>query len=134
MRLEAILNNIGFVTGHDIHAERVPHLVNAITQTHWTVAEVELAQALITTDVDLLRIVGYERTVGPRVFAEAKQRIEVARGRLMRYPEARAFARKAWPKKDVGQVISTQFDVVRVESQTEPSGALTAFWHLKPAT
>lgn len=83
-----------------------------MVQAGWTAGEIERAEMAISSDADLLEIVGYERTVGPRVFAEARRTPAVKAGRLWDHAEALAYAQSlggAWAK-----YLADHFRAVRV--------------------
>lgn len=87
------INKLGLASGHVVSKDRAMLLAEMILKgARWTRAELDFAEALIVSDRELTRQISYERTVGPGVFAAAKERPEVMRGRLHTAAEARAFA------------------------------------------
>lgn len=80
----------------------------------WTIAELELAAALIPSDAELCKTVSFERTIAPGVFAEARKRPQVMAGRLHDYQTALTLAQEA------NRTLSSMFEAVYVEGDDTP--------------
>lgn len=120
VRLEAALPDfipvilrIGQATGHIVAKDRLQLIAGALVKANWTLAELELAEPLILTDAELTREISYERTVGPGVFAQAKTRTEVARGRLFTFEDAKAWCESHAPSRQEARPVSQVFMAVR---------------------
>ena len=126
VRLEAavpdfipVILRIGQATGHIVAKERLQLIAGALVKANWTLAELELAEPLILTDAELTREISYERTVGPGVFAQAKTRTEVARGRLFTFEDAKAWCESHAPSRQEARPVSQVFMAVRFKENPE---------------
>jgi len=120
VRLEAALPDfipvilrIGQATGHVVAKERLQLIAGALVKAKWTLAELELAESLILTDAELSREITFSRTVGPSVFAQAKTRTDVARGRLFTHDEAKAWCESHAASRQDARPVSQVFMAVR---------------------
>ena len=112
-----VIVRLGFLTGHEVSAERAQMLATTLVKAGWTSAEIDYADASIPANKELLQTISYERTIGPRVFAEAKETPEVMQGRLWGRDEALKYAQGlggAWSK-----YFSDHFEAVRVGKETK---------------
>lgn len=84
---------LGYLSGHKVSRDRATALASEISKVgRWTSGELDLAISLIITDAELTKQISYERTIGIGVFAQAKGRAEVFRGRLHSYRFALEYA------------------------------------------
>lgn len=120
-----IIIRIGQTTGHVVDRDRQRLVAEALARADWTLAELQYAEAAILTDAELAKQVSYERTIGPGVFALARDKPAVRRGRLFTYREAMAYA------QEHGLPIGEAFEVVRVQGELKDDGTLAPFWRLK---
>lgn len=95
-------------------------VAKVLESAEWTAQEIELAEHAILTNRDLLKQVSYERTIGPGVFAEARDTDDVRRGRLHTYDEAGEYA------KTKQEPVSRCFEVVRIKGKPKET-----WWLLK---
>jgi hypothetical protein len=109
-----LLNDLSLLFGHEVNKERHKVIAKALYDAGWTVAELELACALIPTDSELCKTISFERTIAPGVFAEARKRPEVMRGRLHDYKTALALTQEA------NRPLSEGFEAVYVEGDDTP--------------
>ena len=116
---------LGFLFGHVIKADRAHHLSSVLQRARWTLTELEKAETLIPTDTELARQIGFERTVGPIVFAMARERKEVMKGRLLDSHEARKYCTKRYLR------LKTVFKPVHVDGVTTPDGRHQPFWLMR---
>lgn len=79
---------VAFVFGHQLDKDQVEAMAGVIIAGGWTIAELEYAAAFIPTDEELCQTITYNRTINPTVFAKAKKRKEVMRGRTFTRSEA----------------------------------------------
>ncbi|GIV82553.1 MAG: hypothetical protein KatS3mg051_1907 [Anaerolineae bacterium] len=127
--IKAALTSLGFSTGHVVSSQRADIMAGDMARAGWTAAELDLARALIPGDAELMKEISYSRTINTGVFAMARQRPEVKRGRLFTYMEAVEYAREHYqPTGDETERsgVGKLFDVVRVEGDTD-----TPWWMLK---
>ena len=108
-----VLMRLGQTTGHKIEVDRQRRLAEVLVRAGWTVQELEFAEHAILSNRTLLKQISYERTIGPGVFAEARETDEVRRGRLHTWDEARRYASER--QQPVGEL----FEVVRIQGRTE---------------
>lgn len=80
----------------------------------WTIAEMQYATAFIPTDAELCKTISFERTIAPGVFAEARKRPQVMRGRLHDYETAISTTQEA------NRPLSERFEAVHVEGEDSP--------------
>ena len=102
---------LGFLTGHEVNPQRAALMAQHMADHKWTIAELDYAIALITSDAELMKQISYERTVGLGVFAMARERIEVMCGKLHTHSEALKIA------KELGRPFGPGFKPVRVEGE-----------------
>ena len=120
--IQATIIRLGYLFGHTVEPARAHSLSKVIARVGWTKAELDYAEALIPVDVELVRQVSYERTIGPGIFALAKTKTSVMRGRLFEYREARQYCAEHPVRME------EVFDVVRVEGVNLPDESLKPFW------
>lgn len=104
---------LGFITGHEVHPQRAAAMTQHMVLHRWTIAELDYAIALITSDAELMKQISYERTIGLGVFAMARERLEVKAGKLHTHKEALQVA------KNLGQPFGPGFKPVKVEGEDE---------------
>lgn len=114
-----LLTDLSYVFGHEVNKARLKAVAMALHAAGWTRAELEYAVALIPTDAALCKTISFERTIAPGVFAEAKTRPEVMRGRLHDHATAVAYSQER------GRTLSECAEVVYVEGDDTPR------WRLK---
>jgi hypothetical protein len=108
------LTVLSFAFGHEINGDRLNALYTVLRAGEWTIAEMELASALIPTVDELCKRVSYDRTIGPGLFAMARDRAEVMRGRLHDQDTALRLTRAA------NVPLSDGFEAVYVEGDDTP--------------
>ena len=131
-----VLLRLGLSTGHVLSKDRQQVLSEDLARGDWTKAELEIAAALIPNDAKLMKEINFARTINSGVFAEAKMRIEVQRGRLFSYKEAAECAGDLFtgvrPDDFTPYALVTDyFEVVRVEGDVDEEGLLKTYWMLK---
>lgn len=109
-----MLSALCFAFGHEVNAERMNALYSILKGSGWTAAELDLACAFIPTDSDLCKTISFERTIAPGVFAEAKKRQQVMRGRLHDYATAVAVSQQQ------NRPLSQCFEAVHVDDEEAP--------------
>lgn len=122
----AALAQLGFRFGHSLGEERVTAMHSVLTDAGWTSGELAEAIGAISTDPELARQIGFDRTIGPAVFALAKSHARVMRGRLHDYAAIRQMC------DERRRPISEFADPVHVE-QTDDAGEayIVTLWKLK---
>ena len=115
---------LGYLTGHDVARERAEMMAAAMAEAEWTAEEIDMVVQTIFNDADLTAIIGYERTIGPRVFAAARQHPKVAEGRLFTDEESAAWSKEHAEEPMPGrpewmQYWSKHFEAVRVDGLDE---------------
>ena len=115
-----VLLRIGQTTGHKVSRDRLELIAGVLMKAGWTLQELEYAEHAILTDRQLLKQISFERTIGPGVFAEARETPEVRRGRLHGYQEAREYA------SERNMPLGELFEVARMTNDPE-----TTLWLLK---
>jgi hypothetical protein len=108
------LSELSFTFGIEVNKERHKVLAKILHDAGWTAAELDLACALIPTDAELCKTISFERTIAPGVFAEAKNRPEVMRGRLHAYTDAVTMSQEA------NKPLSQCFEAVVVDGEEAP--------------
>ena len=131
-----VLLRLGLSTGHVLSKDRQQVLSEDLARGDWTRAELEIAAALIPNDAKLMKEINFARTINSGVFAEAKMRIEVQRGRLFSYKGAAECAAHLFtgvrPDDFTPYALVTDyFEVVRVEGDVDEEGLLKTYWMLK---
>jgi hypothetical protein len=115
----AVVLRIGLATGHTVSKDRQMMLVDLVEKAGWTTQEIEYAETAILTDKGLLKNISFERTIGPGVFAEARETAAVVRGRLLTKDEAAEYTVRIAPKNHRGDLVddpkpvSVLFETVR---------------------
>ena len=118
---------IGRDSGHIVEKHRAKSLSKRFAANEWTRAELRLAENLILTDPKLTKQISYERTVGPGVFAIAKDRPEVRAGRLHTRRAAAAFCREQ-DANDAHALLSDLFEAVDL---VKPDGERELMWAMQ---
>ena len=108
-----VITTLGHAWGHVVSADRVDAMSDLLMKGSWTVAELQLAEALIATDAVLSKQIAYERTISFGVFAQAKDRVEVKRGRLHTYAYALEFS------QEQGKPLGELFEAVTLDESGE---------------
>lgn len=80
----------------------------------WTIAELDYAVALIPGDAELCKIISFDQTIAPGVFAEAKKRPQVMRGRLHDYRAAVEMS------QELNRPLTQCFEAVVVDGEETP--------------
>lgn len=86
------VSDIAFMFGHELVKDKIDALAGALTGGDWTAGELDCAVKLIPNDAELCKTISYNRTINPAVFAEARQRPAVMRGRTFSRAEAMRIA------------------------------------------
>lgn len=89
-------------------------IARTLHEAGWTIAELDYAIALIPGDAELCKTISFDQTIAPGVFAEAKKRPEVMRGRLHNHAEAVAYS------QELNRTLSECFEVVVVDGDDTP--------------
>lgn len=108
------LAELSFLFGHQVDRERHKVVARILHDNGWTRAELDYACALIPTDAELCKTISFERTIAPGVFAEAKKRAPVMRGRLHDYRAAVDMS------QEQGRPLSDCFEAVVVDGEEVP--------------
>lgn len=108
------LSALCYAFGHEINNDRLNALYTVLRTSGCTVAEMELATALIPTRDALCKRVSYDRAVGPGVFTMARLCPEVMAGRLHTHSEAAEMCTKA------NRTLTSMFEAVYVEGDDVP--------------
>lgn len=120
------LTQLGFRFGHVLNAERTMAMCSTLQEIGWTAGEIREAVPAISSDPELARQVGFERTIGPAVFAMAKEHHRVKRGRLHTHADVRQMC------EDRGRPLHEIADVVHVEQRGEDGEMnVVPMWRLK---
>lgn len=106
-----LLTDLCYELGREVNRDRMNRLYQRLQTIGWTAAEFEYACALIPSDKDLCKTVSYDSNVGPGVFAEAKERPQVMRGRLHDYATAVAMS------QEQNRPLSQCFEAVHVDGE-----------------
>jgi hypothetical protein len=122
---------LGYSFGHAVDKDRIELLADAILHgpkghPMWTTDEFGRAVALISIDADLAKEISYARTIAPGVFAMAKDRFEVKRGRPLRYAEGKRLA------SEEQVALSKMLASIRVEGVETNAGNLAPMWRIRP--
>lgn len=86
----AAVANLAFTMNYKMSKDTIEAVAEVLTRAKWTIGELDRAAVLIPSDHELCKTMNYNRGVTPAVFAEARNRIEVKRGRLHTRQEALA--------------------------------------------
>jgi hypothetical protein len=108
------LQDLSLLFGHEVNKERHKVIARTLHAAGWTAAELDLACALIPTDSELCKTISFERTIAPGVFAEAKKRPQVMRGRLHDYQTAVEMS------QEMNRPLSQCFEAVVVDGEEAP--------------
>lgn len=111
---KSCLTALCFAFGHEVNRQRMNALYTILRASEWTVAELELATAFIPSDSELCKTISFERTIAPGVFAEAKKRPEVMRGRLHDYRAAVEMS------QEMNRPLTQCFEAVVVDGEDTP--------------
>lgn len=126
-----VILRISLATGHTMSKDRQQVLARVLMDAKWTAQEIEYAEHAILTSRDLLKEISFERTIGPGVFASARETPEVRRGRLHARQEAVAYARSLISEQESRRGIepkpvSELFEVARLKDNPKE-----IYWLLK---
>lgn len=124
-QLLRMITKLQQVFGHKVNKERAMMLADVLEKQCWTIQEAANAYQLICVDEELAKEINYARTIAPNVFAMAKKRFEVKRGRLFDYSEA------LWLSKKHEELLHVMFDVVCVKGHIGPDGEEVPYWKIK---
>jgi len=118
--LEGMILKLGLTTGHVVERHRAALIADALLHAGWTSAEVEAAYRTIVGSAKLMKEISFERTIGPGVFAQAREAPSVRRCRLFEHDEALRMAGEA--KQALGQM----FEAVRAAEDNR------VLWRVRP--
>lgn len=79
---------LGFLFGHKLAPDAAKRIAEVLLNGKWTQAELDFAAKYIPTDAEMCETITYNRTVNPTVFAKARSKPSVMRGRLFGHQEA----------------------------------------------
>ena len=115
----AAVATLGQATGHVVSLDRQQLIARSMLEARWTAGELEAARRLIPNEPDLIREIGYGRTIAVGVFTLARERRYVRRHRLHTYTEAHEYCRKE------NRPFADLWETVRIDGQEKP------YWRMK---
>ena len=92
---------LGYAFGHQLNRDMIETISSILLHSNWTRGELEMAAAFIPSDSEMCKEIAYSRTITPAVFALARTKPQVMRGRLFEREEAIDFSAEKGKSLDV---------------------------------